>query len=116
VTTAVARCRVCLRPLTSRASVAEGMGPVCAVRAAQVPLDLDAASEVVEPAAPAAPATDYAATPFHDWPWVREHRAARAGDPRHVDSCDGCHDYGVCAWHAGRASARSAEKTRENAA
>lgn len=43
---------------------------------------------------------DYASTPFAEWPWVRAHREARAGDLRHVEGCEGCRDYGVCALHS----------------
>ena len=43
---------------------------------------------------------DYASTPFREWPWVRDHREAHAGDPRRVEGCDGCETFGLCAWHA----------------
>jgi hypothetical protein len=104
--TAPARCVVCRRPLHDRASIAEGAGPVCAVRRAQVPLELDAAADAP---APSEPATDYAATDFDDWPWVRACREDAAA--RGVACRPGCpgETYGRCARCAGEQE-RAAQK------
>ncbi len=90
------RCRSCQRVLTDAESIARGQGPQCAglarARCGHIVSDMQLSL--------AWDTFPYATTPFRDWPWVKSHREARAGDPRHVDGCDGCDDFGVCGWHA----------------
>jgi hypothetical protein len=91
------RCRTCQRVLSDAASIARQQGPQCAglarARCGHAVSDLQLALVW--------DAFDYANTPFEQWPWVRAHREARAGDPRHVEGCEGCQVYGVCGAHDG---------------
>lgn len=90
--TAIVRCRVCGRPLRDRASVAEGAGPVCAVRAAQVLLDLASAETELLLRLGVAPAAIPAA--------LAARERARLLGLVGMSGCDGCLLYVCCAAHS----------------